>query len=288
VSPMPELRIATRASDLALAQARWVQDKLARTKPDLEVTLVEVTTSGDRDQVTSVATLTEVGAFVRAVQRAVLEGHADLAVHSCKDLPVDGPRGLTAIYPKREAPWDVLCGHDLDSLPAGSRVGTGSPRRAAQMRGLRPDVETAEIRGNVGTRLEKMRSGGYDAVILAEAGLRRLGREDEIRHRFTLREMVPAPAQAALAVEIREDDPRLDLLMAIDDPDTRIAVETERALLADTRAGCRSALGVYGEVRGAEIHLTGFIEDDHGARHAEADGLSPNTVSRSLQARLGL
>lgn len=285
---MTELRIATRASELALAQARWVQDQLAKTQPALEISLVEVTTTGDRDQVTSVATLTEVGAFVRAVQEAVLDNHADLAVHSCKDLPVDGPRGLTAIYPKREAPWDVLCGHDLDSLPPGGRVGTGSPRRAAQMRGLRPDAETVDIRGNVGTRLEKMRSGEYDAVILAEAGLRRLGREDEIRHRFTLREMVPAPAQAALSVEIREDDPRLDLLMAIDDPDTRTAVETERALLADTRAGCRSALGVYSEVRGAEIHLTGFVEDEHGARHAEADGSSPNAVSRSLQARLGL
>lgn len=288
MSPMTELRIATRASELALAQARWVQDQLAKTQPALEISLVEVTTTGDRDQVTSVATLTEVGAFVRAVQEAVLDNHADLAVHSCKDLPVDGPRGLTAIYPKREAPWDVLCGHDLDSLPPGGRVGTGSPRRAAQMRGLRPDAETVDIRGNVGTRLEKMRSGEYDAVILAEAGLRRLGREDEIRHRFTLREMVPAPAQAALSVEIREDDPRLDLLMAIDDPDTRTAVETERALLADTRAGCRSALGVYSEVRGAEIHLTGFVEDEHGARHAEADGSSPNAVSRSLQARLGL
>jgi hydroxymethylbilane synthase len=285
---MTELRIATRASELALAQARSVQGQLARTQPGLEVSLVEVTTTGDRDQVTSVATLTEVGAFVRAVQEAVLEGHADIAVHSCKDLPVDGPRGLTAIYPKREAPWDVLCGHDLESLPDGGRVGTGSPRRAAQMHGLRPDVETVEIRGNVGTRLEKMRSGAYDALILAEAGLRRLGREDEIRHRFTLGEMVPAPAQAALAVEIKEDDPRLDLLMAIDDPDTRVAVETERALLAETRAGCRSALGVYGEVRGAQIHLTGFVEDDRGPRHAEADGSSPNAVSRSLQARLGL
>lgn len=288
MSPMTELRIATRGSELALAQARWVQDQLAETKPALDVTLVEVTTTGDRDQVTSVATLTEVGAFVRAVQEAVLAGHADIAVHSCKDLPVDGPPGLTTVYPKREAPWDVLCGHDLDSLPAGGRVGTGSPRRAAQMRDLRPDVDTAEIRGNVGTRLEKMRSGAYDAVILAEAGLRRLGREDEIRHRFTLREMVPAPAQAALAVEIREDDPRLDLLIPIDDPDTRTAVETERALLADTRAGCRSALGVYGEVRGAEIRLTGFVEDHNGARHAAAEGPSPNAASRSLQARLGL
>lgn len=286
--PMAELAIATRGSELAIAQARWVGEQLVKIDPGTEVTLVEVKTTGDRDRVSSVATLTEVGAFVRAVQEAVVEGRADVAVHSCKDLPVDGPRGLTAIYPERERPWDVMCGHDLESLPEGAKVGTGSPRRAAQLRSLRPDVEVADIRGNVGTRLEKMRSGAYDAVILAEAGLRRLGRADEVRHRFTLTEMVPAPAQAALAVEVRDGHPQLDLIEAIDHPDTRAAVETERALLEHTRAGCRSALGAFADVRAAAIHLTGFVEDEDGARYAEADGPSPNAASRALQARLGL
>lgn len=285
---MTELKIATRSSELAVAQARWVGERIVAARPELEISLVEVTTTGDRDRVTSVATLTEVGAFVRAVQEAVVAGKADVAVHSCKDIPVDGPSELTAVYPKREAPWDVLCGHDLESLPAGARVGTGSPRRAAQMRGLRPDVDIVDIRGNVGTRLDKMRSGEFDAVILAEAGLRRLGRRDEIRHRFTLREMVPAPAQAALAVEVRNGDPWVDLLWAIDDPDTRTAVETERQLLADTDAGCRSALGAYAEVRGAKVHLTGFVEDEFGARFAAAEGAGPTDVSRSLRTRLGL
>lgn len=285
---MTELRIATRGSDLALVQARWVGERITEVRPDVDVSLLEVTTAGDRDRVTSVATLTEVGAFVRAVQRAVIEGTADVAVHSCKDLPVDGPGELATVYPSRGAPWDVLCGHDLESLPPGGRVGTGSPRRAAQMRVLRPDVEIVDIRGNVGTRLDKMHAGDFEAVILAEAGLQRLGRQDEIRHRFTLREMVPAPAQAALAVEVREDDPLLDLLMAIDDPDTRTAVEAERTLLANTEAGCRSALGVYGDVRGALVHLTGFVDDDDGARFADAEGFAPGDASRRLQARLGL
>ena len=285
---MSDLSIATRGSALALAQARWVGERLAAAHGGLEVSYVEVTTSGDLDRVTSVTTLTELGAFVRAVQEAVLEGRADIAVHSCKDLPVDGPPDLASVFPEREVPWDVLCGHSLDSLPHGARVGTGSPRRAAQLRALRPDVEVADIRGNVETRLAKVRSGEFDAVVLAEAGLRRLGLGDEVRHRFALAEMVPAPAQGALAVEIPSDDSRLDLIMAIDHANTRTAVETERDLLAQTGAGCRSALGVHAKVNGRAIHLTGFVADEEGERHADAKAPSPEAASRSLRAGLGL
>lgn len=285
---MSDLRIATRASALALAQAQRVAELLRASNPGMEVSLVEVSTTGDRDRTTSVTTLTEVGAFVRSVQLAVLDGDADLAVHSCKDLPVEGPEGLVAIYPERAAPWDVLCGHTLETLPNDARVGTGSPRRAAQIEALRPDVEVADIRGNVGTRLEKMRTGLYDAIVLAEAGLRRLGLEHEIGHRFALGEMVPAPAQAALAVEARADDPQLDLYMAMDDQTTRVAVETERSLLRLTRAGCRSALGALAEPNGKSIHVTGFVEDDAGRRFAEADGSGPEDAARSLQAELKL
>lgn len=285
---MSEVRIATRASDLAMAQARWVAERLTRAHPGLEVTLVEVSTTGDRDRATPVTTLTEVGAFVRSVQLAVLDGRAELAVHSCKDLPVDGPEELAALYPEREVPWDVLCGHDLSSLPARARVGTGSPRRAAQLRVLRPDVEVADIRGNVGTRLEKMHTGLYDAVVLAEAGLRRLGLKDEIGHRFGIDEMVPAPAQAALAVEMRRDDPMRHLYEAIDDPETRAAIETERALLGFTRAGCRSALGALAHRNGKSIRVAGFVEDEAGSRFARAEGDSPAAAARSLQQNLGL
>lgn len=285
---MADLRIATRGSDLAMAQARWVAGSLEVAHPGLKTTLVEVSTTGDRDRVSPVTTLTEVGAFVRAVQQAVLEGRADVGVHSCKDLPVDGPGGLTVFYPEREAPWDVMCGHDLESLPTGAKVGTGSPRRAAQLKALRPDLVVADIRGNVGTRLEKMETGEYEAVVLAEAGLRRLGRTGEITHRFTLAEMVPAPGQAALAVEGRRDDPLLDLLTAIDDPETRLTVETERSLLGNTRAGCRSALGALAEVQEGSIRITGFVEDEAGSRYAVAEGATPESAARALQEGLGL
>jgi hydroxymethylbilane synthase len=285
---MAELRIATRGSELAMAQARWVATMIETSHPGTSVSLLEVTTTGDRDRVSPVATLTEVGAFVRAVQQAVLDGSADVAVHSCKDLPVAGPDGLIVFYPEREVPWDVLCGHDLESLPPGAHVGTGSPRRAAQLSALRPDVEVAEIRGNVGTRLEKIKDGEFDAVVLAEAGLRRIGRSDEVGHRFSLEEMVPAPAQAALAVEMRADDALIDLVAGLDDPATRLAVETERALLELTHAGCRAALGAYAVPVGSGVAVTGFVEDGSGPRRAEAVAESPVEAATALQVGLGL
>lgn len=287
-SKMGDLSIAARRSMLAMAQAAQVADLLMAVHPGLEVSLVEVTTSGDRDHVSPVTRLTEVGAFVRSVQQAVLDGEADLAVHSCKDLPVEGPDGLVAFYPPRESPWDVLCGHDLDSLPEGAVVGTGSPRRAAQLRRLRPDLEVRDIRGNVDTRLEKARTGEYDAVILAEAGLRRLGREEEISYRFGLEEMVPAPAQAALAVEAVAGSPGAELARVVDDPSTRMAVEAERGLLALSRAGCRSALGVLATADEAGVQLVGFVEDEEGPRRGEARGADPEKAARRLRKALVL
>ena len=285
---MSDLKIATRRSRLAISQAEWVASAMSRAHPGLEVSLVEVSTTGDADRTSPVTVLTEVGAFVRAVQQAVLDGRADLAVHSCKDLPVEGPPDLAAVYPRREEPWDVLCGHDLGSLPSGARVGTGSPRRAAQMTRLRPDVEIEDVRGNVETRLEKVSSGELDAVILAEVGLRRLGREAEIGYRFGIEEMVPAPAQAALAVETRVGSPAAELALSIDHPATRRVVEAERALLAYTHAGCRSALGVLGSLHGPKIRLTGFVQDEHGARRGEAEASEPDEVARRLQSTLNL
>lgn len=285
---MSDLRIATRGSPLALTQARHVAALLTAAHPAVQISIVEVTSTGDRDRTTSVATLTEVGAFVRAIQEAVLDGRADLAVHSCKDLPVAGPEDLTLVYPERERPWDVLCGHDLVSLPQGARVGTGSPRRAAQVRRLRPDVEVADIRGNIATRLQRMFDGEFDAVILAEAGLRRLDREGEVGHRFTLEEMVPAPAQGALAVEVVKESSAAGLVGTIDDSRTRAAVEAERTLLALTRAGCRSALGALGVVTDEGVEMTGFVEDQRGPRRARSQGSYPEESARRLQEALGL
>jgi hydroxymethylbilane synthase len=284
---MSDLVLATRGSRLALAQARRVVERLAATHPGIAVSVLEVSTRGDADRTTPVTELTELGAFVRAIQQAILDGRADLAVHSCKDLPTAGPDGLVAVYPEREAPWDVLCGASLADLPHGARVGTGSPRRRAQLMALRPDLRVEGIRGNVGTRLEMAESGEFDAVVLAEAGLRRLGLQDAISHRFTLDEMVPAPAQAALAVEAVEGSEAAHIVSAIDDPATRTAVETERTLLAITGAGCRAALGAHAAVNSG-ITLTAFVEDDGGPRRAAESAPDATGLADRVREALGL
>ena len=285
---MKPIRIATRASALALAQARWVAEQLTVGHPGLGVTFVEVTTTGDSDRVSPVTTLTEVGAFVRSVQMAVLGDRADVAVHSCKDLPVDGPDGLSAIFPERESPWDVLCGSTLDALPQGARVGTGSPRRTAQLGALRPDLVVEGIRGNIDTRLGKVASGEFDAIVLAEAGLNRTHRRDEISQVFEVTEMVPAPAQGALALEVVSGSPAADVVGALDHAPTRIAVEAERSLLSRTGAGCRAALGALAVSDDEGIVMHGFVEDEHGARHARVHHSDPGQASRLLQEELQL
>ena len=285
---MSRLRIATRASTLALAQSRWVAERLTEAHPELEVELVEITTTGDADRISSVTTLTEVGAFVRSVQVAVLDGSADLAVHSCKDLPVSGPEELVAFFPEREVPWDVMCGSTVADLRPGARVGTGSPRRTAQLAAMRPDLEIDGIRGNVETRLAKVDSREYDAIVLAEAGLRRIGLEGAISERFTVERMVPAPAQGALAVEARQESEAAELLASIDHPPTRTEVEAERSLLARTGAGCRAALGALAVTSGEDVEMHGFVEDEDGPRRANVVGSTAEIASRRLQEELGL
>lgn len=290
VSMMSELRIATRSSPLALAQSRWVAERLEAVHEGLRVSLVHVTTSGDADRVSPVAALTEMGAFVRAVQVAVLQGHADVAVHSCKDLPVSGPPELVAVFPERERPWDVLCGSTFDGLPLGARIGTGSPRRTAQLLALRPDLVVSEIRGNVETRLSAVRSGTVDAVVLAEAGLARLGLREAIDHTFEVSEMVPAPAQAALALEARQGSAALEMVRALDHSPTRVCVEAERALLAITGAGCRSALGALAQVELSTMGMYGFIQDENegGPRRAWVSATEPLALAESMRTALGL
>ena len=285
---MTEIRVATRRSPLALAQARWVGERLLAAHPGVAITFREVSTTGDLDRRSSVSSLTEVGAFVRAVQFAVIDGDADVAVHSCKDLPVDGPPELVAVYPEREAPWDVLCGSTLDRIPPGGRVGTGSPRRAAQLKWMRPDLEVVDIRGNVETRLGMVAAGDYAAVVLAEAGLRRIGEERAVAQRFTLREMVPAPGQAALAVEARADTAAASLIAAIEHRPTSITVAAEREVLAVTGAGCRAALGAFAQVVESGVTIIGFVEDDRGPRRAEATAQDGAAAAARLQEALAL
>ncbi len=236
------LRVGTRASALARVQTDLVVAALGAP-----VDVVPIVTEGDR----SAAALTQIGGtgvFVSALRQALLDGDIDVAVHSFKDLPTAAADGIVlAAVPPREDPRDVLVarnGLTLGELPAGARVGTGSPRRAAQLRALGLGLEIVPIRGNVDTRLGKVAAGEVDAVVLALAGLRRLGRADEATEILDPIQVLPAPAQGALAVECRlSDDEARAVLRALDDPDSRAAVAAERALLAALEAGCSAPVG---------------------------------------------
>jgi hydroxymethylbilane synthase len=245
------LRLGTRRSPLAMAQSRLVADAItARTGRAVE--LVPVTTKGD----SSTEALTEIGGtgvFVNALRAELLAGAVDLAVHSLKDLPTAQPeRIVLAAVPLREDPRDALVARDgltLGELPSGSRVGTGSPRRAAQLRALGLGLEVVPVRGNVETRIGLVTGGELDAVVLARAGLARLGRLEAATEVIDPIQMLPAPGQGALAVECRSDDPSdlHDLLGVLDDAPTRLAVIAERTLLATLEAGCSAPVGAYGE-----------------------------------------
>jgi hydroxymethylbilane synthase len=244
------IRLGTRASLLATTQSRWVGDRLSEAL-GRDVELVEITTTGDRD-LKPVAQLGGTGVFVTALRHALADERVDIAVHSMKDLPTAGAPGLTlAAIPVREDPRDVLVARDgltLGELPAGSRVGTGAPRRAAQLLALGLGLEITGIRGNVDTRIRKLREGAYDAVILARAGLARIGRLDDITEVLDPLQMLPAPAQGALAVEMREGDDLARDVAVLDDARTRAAVTAERAVLSTLEGGCTAPIGVLAEV----------------------------------------
>lgn len=243
------VRIGTRASTLALTQTGHVADALTRSGAG-DIELVQVRTDGDR-LTGSLASLGGTGVFVTALRDALLDGRCDVAVHSLKDLPTGTADGLViGAVPVREDPRDALCARHswtLESLPEGARVGTGSPRRAAQLLAVRPDLDIVDIRGNVDTRLRRVARDDLDAVVLACAGLARLGRLEAITQALDPAVMTPAPGQGALAVEVRADlepgSPLHRALAALDDPATRLAVVAERALLARLEAGCAAPVG---------------------------------------------
>jgi hydroxymethylbilane synthase len=254
------IRLGTRRSALATTQSRWVARQMEAVAPDTRVELHEVTTHGDLTRA-SLASLGGAGVFVSALRDALLADEVDLAVHSLKDLPTAPAPGLVlAAVPVREDPRDVLVARDglgLAALPAGSRIGTGSPRRAAQLRALGLGLEVVDVRGNVDTRLAMVAEGRLDAVVLARAGLARLGRTAEITEVLAPEVVLPAPGQGALAVECRADDHRLLAVLArLDDAPTRAAVLAERTLLAVLEAGCAAPLGALAEqVNGDELDL---------------------------------
>jgi hydroxymethylbilane synthase len=255
---MTAVRIGTRASVLATTQSQLVADQIAE-RLGREVELVEISTEGDRSQAagTPLAGSSTTGVFVSALRDALLDGRVDVAVHSLKDLPTYAAEGITlAAVPTREDPRDVVVARDgltLGELPVGSKVGTGSPRRSAQLHALGLGVEVVGVRGNVDTRIAKVRSGEYDAVVLARAGLARIGRLDEVTEVLDPLQMLPAPGQGALAVECRaDDDLAAQLREVMDDPRTRAAVEAERAVLATLEGGCSAPIGALADVAEGE------------------------------------
>ena len=250
------IRIGTRRSVLATTQAGLVAD-LVRDRTGRPTELVEITTDGDRSQSagTPLATLpaSATGVFVGALREALLDGRVDVAVHSLKDLPTRPAEGIVlAAVPTREDPRDVVVARDgltLGELPVGSRVGTGAPRRVAQLHALGLGLELVGVRGNVDTRIAKVRDGELDAVVLARAGLARIGRLDEATEVLDPLQVLPAPGQGALAVECRADDPLAEeLRAALDDPASRAAVEAERAVLATLEGGCSAPIGALADV----------------------------------------
>jgi hydroxymethylbilane synthase len=292
------LRLGTRRSALALAQAGLIADAL-RGKGH-EVSLVEVVTEGDR----SSATLTQLGGtgvFVTALRRQLAEGAIDIAVHSLKDLPTAPAEGLAiAAVPLREDPRDALVSRDrtqLNQLSEGATVGTGSPRRAAQLRALGLGLEIVAIRGNVDTRLRRVADGDLDAVVVAAAGLSRLGRLGESAELLDPGQLLPAPGQGALAVECRADDESLvdGVRRALDDASTRAAVTAERALLSALEAGCTAPVGALADVAAGdngedEIYLRGTVTAVDGSRAVRLSITGPvadgDRLGRQLAADL--
>ncbi|GIU76470.1 MAG: hypothetical protein KatS3mg004_3557 [Bryobacteraceae bacterium] len=256
-----KLRIGSRGSQLALWQARRVGARLAALGVETEIEIIR--TTGDRITDVPLARVGSKGLFTKEIEEALLDGRIDLAVHSLKDLPVELPPGLAlAAVPERESPLDAVVGRRLEELAAGARVGTSSLRRAAQLRRLRPDLVIEDIRGNLDTRLRKLDEGRYDAILLASAGLARLGWESRIAERLTPEVMCPAVGQGALAVETRaEPDPAFRICARLDDPAARCAVEAERALLAALGGGCQVPLGAYAELVDGRLRLQAVVVD---------------------------
>lgn len=301
---MTALRLGTRKSALALAQATLVADAV-RAGTGRDVELVHVTTDGDVSR-ESLASLGGTGVFVSALRDALLMGEIDLAVHSLKDLPTAELPELELIaIPERADARDALVArtsHTLESLPSGATVGTGSPRRAAQLKALRPDLDVVDIRGNVDTRIGLVDSGRVDAVVLAKAGLERLGRLDVITETIDPSVMLPAPGQGALALEVVRDpssgwagDDRHALLRQLDDAATRAAVTAERAVLSALEAGCSAPVGALGVVSELgfsqpELTLEALIASPDGSSVARMSITAPlleaDAAGRQLAARL--
>lgn len=288
------LRIASRASKLALWQAEYVKSRLENEPSEgaaaVSAEIVHVSTKGDQNQTDALRQFGGTGVFTREVQHSVLSGDTDLAVHSLKDLQTEPTEGLVlAAVPERETTDDALllpegrAVQDLSELPQGARVGTGSPRRQAQLLHIRPDLQLLEIRGNVQTRIRKMDEGEYDAIVLAVAGLTRLELTDRISLLLTPPDVYPAVGQGALGLECRADDKAtVSILERLTDPNAEAQTTAERSLLSTLRAGCHAPLGVATSIQGDHLKLTAVLLSQDGRRRLEASGAKTTAAAVQL------
>lgn len=282
------LSLGTRGSPLALAQSRRFAEELQAAHPGLQIDFQTITTSGDRIQNRFLAEVGGKGLFVKEIEDALSSGGIDLAVHSLKDMPALLPEGLEiACYPKRKNPRDVLIareGLDWPALPQGAKVGTSSLRRRLQLRRLRPDLNFELLRGNIDTRLRKLQEGGYDAIVLARAGMERLGLDATGAVELPI---VPAPGQGTLAIEIRSRDAELRaLLAALHDPETERVSLAERRVMRELGGSCNLPLGVFGEIVGGALRLQAFLASPDGGKYIEADTEGPADAPLDAADRL--
>ncbi|WP_330985206.1 MULTISPECIES: hydroxymethylbilane synthase [Enterobacterales] len=285
------LRISTRQSPLALWQAHYVKDRLMACHPGLSVELVPMVTRGDVILDTPLAKVGGKGLFVKELELALLENRADIAVHSMKDVPVEFPQGLglTTIC-EREDPRDAFVSNHFDSidaLPAGSVVGTSSLRRQCQIAAERPDLVIRSLRGNVGTRLSKLDNGDYDAIILAVAGLKRLGLESRIRLALSPEQSLPAVGQGAVGIECRLDDEQTRALLApLNHDDTAVRVRAERAMNTRLEGGCQVPIGSYAELKDGELWLRALVGAPDGSQMVRGERRGPAKDAEALGVSL--
>jgi len=288
---MKTIRIATRRSALALWQAEYVRDRLRAAHPDLAVELVPLTTRGDQVLDTPLAAVGGKGLFVKELEEALMDGRADIAVHSMKDVTVELPEGLgIAVVCEREDPSDAFVSNSyamLRDLPIGARVGTSSLRRQCQLRHRYPGLQVESLRGNVQTRLKRLDEGAFDAIVLASAGLRRLGLADRIRHPLDMALSLPAAGQGAVGIECRTGDRDvLARIAPLDDPATHTCVRAERAMNAALQGGCQVPIGAHATLEGEGLMLDGLVGSVDGRvvlrelREGFAD--DPEALGRAL------
>lgn len=267
-----KLVVGTRGSNLALVQTNWVVDQLKKENPGVEFEVKIIKTKGDLIKDLPLDKIGDKGLFVKEIEKSLLDGEIDMAVHSMKDMPSYLPEGLKFAHsPKREDPRDALIFKEgyksLDDLPQGARIGTGSKRRKYQLLKHRPDLEIVPIRGNIETRIKKIETEKLDGVVLAASGLRRAGLDDKIDYYIPTDIMLPAPAQGILALEIREDDKETEKIIdSIKDDITKIQIEAERGFLIGVNGSCHIPMGAYCEIEGEKITLTGLYGDGEGKK----------------------